>query len=291
PAGQAVAAQAGAALDGAGPGGAGPDGGPVVTEPARRLMEERGIPPERVRALGLRVVRRADVEGLDLIEVPRVQRRIAEVVTRSHREIPAAYAVMRIDVTGALSRARELSRSERTLIGVPELVIDAVAGLLGRFPLLFAAPVAGGRARPAEGAHVGVTIDVGRGMFIPVVRHADRLGPGGIARELTRFRATAMNGSFTEADLAGGAITLTLHPADGVIMAVPLVPPGQICALALTAPRSEVVEQAGGGFRARKVVSLGLAYDHRYVNGMQATAFLGEIRAGLERLSGGSAPI
>lgn len=257
----------------------------VITEPARRLMEERGISMERVRALGKKVIRRTDLENLaseELIESSRVQRRIAEVVTESHRTIPVAYALMRVDVTEALVRAREMTRRERALIGIPELVIDATAALLERFPVFFASPAGPEGARPATAVGVGVTIDVGRGMFVPVVKNADRLGPAGIARELTRFRSVAMNGAFTEADLSDGVITLTLHTDDAMIMAIPIIFPGQMCALALTAPRPEVVEDRGGGFTVRKVVSLGLAYDHRYINGRQAAEFLGAIRAAIE---------
>ncbi|GAA4219561.1 pyruvate/2-oxoglutarate dehydrogenase complex dihydrolipoamide acyltransferase (E2) component [Streptosporangium album] len=75
---------------------------------------------------------------------------------------------------------------------------------------------------------------------------------------------------------------VTLHADAAVIMAVPVVFPGQICALSLTAPHPEVVETRDGGFAVRKVVNLGLAYDHRYVNGRESAEFLGALRTALE---------
>lgn len=282
-----------------------PDHEVVVTAPALRLMDERGISMEQVRALGRKVVRRADLESLlapsaerdggsglaaarttpegsDLIEPSRAQRRVAEVVEQSHRDIPPAFTVMRVDVTDALGFARQETRRLRVLIGLPELLVRATGRLLDRFPLCFATPVDGRRARRAASAEVGVTVDVGGGMFVPVVRDAGRRPLGEIAGDLTRFRRAALDGTFREQDLQGGNIMLTLHTDAAVVMAVPVVFPGQTCALSLAAPRPEVVEIRGGGFAVRKVILLGLAYDHRFVNGRDSAEFLGALRTALE---------
>ncbi|MEU6430645.1 2-oxo acid dehydrogenase subunit E2 [Microbispora sp. NPDC046973] len=288
--------------------------GVVVTAPARELIEAHGIAMERVYALGRKVIRRTDVEELlggqepssspaatddvpaandaagntaggdddaQWITLSRAQQRTAEVVERSLREIPAAFTAMNVDVTEVLSLARDLTRRLRTLVGLPEMVVKATGGLLDRFPMFFAQPGPGPRARRAATADVGVTVDVGRGLFIPVVRDTGNRPLAEIAGDLVGFRKTALTGSFRERDLQGGAITLTLHTHDGIVFAVPIVFPGQTCALSLTAPRSEVV-QDGSGFAVRKTATIGLAYDHRYINGRDAAEFLGELRTALE---------
>ena len=223
----------------------------------------------------------ADDDDAQWITLSRAQQRTAEVVERSRREIPAAFTAMNVDVTEVLSLARDLTRRLRTLVGLPEMVVKATGGLLDRFPMFFAAPGPGPRARRAATADVGVTVDVGRGLFIPVVRDAGNRPLAEIAGDLVGFRKTALTGSFRERDLQGGAITLTLHTHDGIVFAVPIVFPGQTCALSLTAPRPEVV-QDGPGFAVRKTATVGLAYDHRYINGRDAAEFLGELRTALE---------
>ncbi|MBX6386460.1 MAG: 2-oxo acid dehydrogenase subunit E2, partial [Microbispora sp.] len=215
------------------------------------------------------------------ITLSRAQQRTAEVVERSRREIPAAFTAMTVDVTGVLSLARDLTRRLRALIGLPEMTVKALGGLLDRFPVFFAEPGPGLRARRAATADVGVTIDVGRGLFIPVVRDAGNRSLAEIAGDLAAFRTTALTGSFRERDLQGGAITLTLHTHDGIVLATPIVFPGQTCALSLTAPRPEVVPD-GSGFAVRKTATIGLAYDHRFINGRDAAEFLGELRTALE---------
>ncbi|MBO3751369.1 2-oxo acid dehydrogenase subunit E2 [Streptosporangiaceae bacterium NEAU-GS5] len=321
----------------------------VVTAPAQRAMEERGITLDQVRSLGKKLIRATDLDALapasgsltptpgpltapapttgtpsaaaeasgaagaagewvreadpgdltggdvaggdlvdrepaggEVVELSRGQRRTAEVVEKSHREIPAAYTVIKVDVTDALLAARGLTREHRVLIGVTELVIEALGGLREQYPMFFASPVGGRAARQATAVHVGVTVDVGRGLFIPVVRDADSRPIGDLARALSEHRKTAMNGAFREDDLSGGTITLTLHTDDAVILAIPVVFPGQTCALALTAPQAEVVPQRDGELLVRKTVSLGLAYDHRFINGRESAEFLRTIKTALE---------
>ncbi|WP_182886085.1 2-oxo acid dehydrogenase subunit E2 [Microbispora sp. H10885] len=222
-------------------------------------------------------------DDAEWITLSRAQQRTAEVVERSRREIPAAFTVMSVDVTEVLSLARDLTRRLRALVGLPEMVVKATGGLLDRFPVFFAQPGPGPRPRlrRATAANVGVTVDVGRGLFIPVVRDVADRPLAEIARDLVDYRKTALTGSFRESDLEGGNITLTLHTSDGIVHAVPIVFPGQTCALSLTAPRPEVVPD-GLGFAVRKTAAIGLAYDHRFVNGRDAAEFLGELRSALE---------
>ncbi|MED7923535.1 2-oxo acid dehydrogenase subunit E2 [Nonomuraea sp. LP-02] len=308
---------------GGAPAGEDPPGdGVVITAPARRLMDELGIGEDAVRALGRKIIRRDDVTALaqpararpagaqpapvepapvesapvgsapsdpdaEEIILPVSQRRVADVVARAHREVPAAYTVVKVDVEDALRLGRELTPALRTLIGLPELLVKAVAGLAGRFELLFATPVGPGRVRRSSTAHVGVTMDVGKGLFVPVVHDATGRTLREISRTLMAYRMAALRGGLREEELSGGNITLTLHNESTVTLAVPIVFPGQLCALSLAAPQQELVPAEGpAGFAVRHTVHLGLAYDHRYVNGHDAIVFLDALRAALEAPAG-----
>ncbi|GAT66851.1 dehydrogenase [Planomonospora sphaerica] len=337
-AGVAVGASAGS------PAGDGPPGtaaASLITGPARAAMEELGVPEEQVLALGLPLVRRADVErlagtrapgdGKDIgdardrgegkdtgnarapgdgnvpgparpggeedaagrHELSKVQRAVARAVTLSHRTVPAAYTVMRFDVGRALERAGALTREVRRPVGLPELFVQAVAGLHGRFPLLFAsvddtaenaagAPPgpAGPVVRLSAAPRVGVTFDLGEGLYVPVVRETGSLRE--IAATLMRHRLAAASGGFREQDLTGANITVTLHTDADVVLAVPIVLPGTSAALAVTSPRPETVLAADGSVTVRTVADIGLAYDHRLVNGRDAALFLAALRREIE---------
>ncbi|WP_405709582.1 MULTISPECIES: 2-oxo acid dehydrogenase subunit E2 [unclassified Streptomyces] len=262
----------------------------AITAPARAMMDELGISEAQVHALGLKVVRSSDIErlaasaadGTKTHKLPAGQRAVARNVTDSHSTIPAAYTAMLVDVGAALDLARATARQLRKLVGVPELLVAAVATLHKRFPLFFAHPSDEHTARLSGACHVGVTIDVGKGLYVPVVRNADQLSVGEIAAVTTGFRTSALRGSFREQDLADGTIAVTLHNDPDVTLAVPFIFPGQTCALALTGARTEVVAAAPGEFTTRTVTNIGLAYDHRFINGHDATLFLRAVKEALE---------
>lgn len=256
--------------------------GPVITEPARALMAEHGLTDEQVRGLDVPVVRRADIEGLlaaaPAITLSRVQQAVGRAVSLSHATIPAAYAVVRMDLGAALQRAARLSREVRRPVGLAELFVHAVAGLHPAFPLFFAT-LDGDRAVLAPAPRVGVTLDLGHGLFVPVVHDTSDLAR--IAVRLTELRLAAASGTLRAEDLDGATIAVTLHTEAEVMLAIPLVFPGHACALAVTAPRPEPVVLPDGTIAARTIAHIGLAYDHRLINGREAASFLGALKEAL----------
>ncbi|MEU7984115.1 2-oxo acid dehydrogenase subunit E2 [Streptosporangium canum] len=293
-------------------------GAPVITDPARALMGALGVTVAQVTALGLPIVRRGDVERLagsagappaagghagadggdpgqaradgdpsprageagsggaaGTHPLSRVQRAVARAVTTSHGTIPAAYTVVKFDVGPLLARTRGLSREVRRPVGLAELFVQAVAALHPAFPLFFAS-VEGDRARPAEAPRVGVTFDMGQGLYVPVVHDTGSLRE--IADTLMRYRLAATEGDFRERDLTGANIAITLHTDADVILAIPFVFPGTVCALAITSPQPEVVLGEDGAVTTRTVANIGLAYDHRLINGRDAALFLAALR-------------
>ncbi|WP_240196861.1 2-oxo acid dehydrogenase subunit E2 [Nonomuraea lactucae] len=247
---------------------------PLVTVPAQALIDELRISPEQVRGLGVRVVRRADVERLAQdarrYDLPRGQRAVARAVELSHETVPAAYVVVRMDLGPALERARAATKEVRRPVGLAEVFVQAVAGLHERFPLFFAT-LHGTHATLASAPNIGVTLDVGEGLYVPVIHDAARRTTKEIATTLMKHRLAATSGDFKEADLGGANFVVTLHTEGGVVLAIPFVFPGTVCALAVTAPHDD-------GSRA----DIGLAYDHRLINGRDAALFMAALKTAVE---------
>lgn len=283
--------------------------GPLITNPAMALIEELSIDLARVRALGVPVVRRVDVERLasetppdnggapsdsgqpdgfqsddagELYHVPTVQQAVARTVSRSHQTIPVAYTVVRVDVGAAEDEARRQGMRLRQPVGLPELLIAAVAAVHADFPVLFGTPVDERTVRTATDAHIGITVDAGKGLFVPVVRHASRLGIDEIVGTVGGFRRAAMRGGFRENALRGANLTISLNHDPDVALAIPIVAPGQMCSLAIAGTRPELALLPDGTVASRPTTNLGLAFDHRYVNGRDAVRFLQRVKQQLE---------
>lgn len=225
-------------------------------------------------------------EAPDGRPLPPTQRRVAEVVTTSHRDIPAAFTVLRLDLDKALARTRHLTERTRAAVDLPELLIKTVADLHGSHPNIFATRTPDGLVEDANTPAVGVTVDVGTGLYTPVIRDAPAMSVSDIADTLAELRMKALRGTLREDDLAGMNILVALNNAPGVVMAQPIIPPGVTCALSLAATHDEVVLTATGTPRTRAVTDLGLAYDHRLINGAEAATFLSAIQNSLDTPAG-----
>lgn len=262
----------------------------VITQAARALAAELSVDTAQLRGLGIKVIRAADVEQLAagsaspdrIYKLPSVQRAVARTVQRSHQSIPAAYTVVKVDVGAAQAAARQLGRQLRKLVGLPELLIATVAALHKEYPRFFSTPQDDDTVLLAEEPHVGLTIDADNGLFVPVVKNASARTIGEIATAVGEFRLSASRGKFREQDLSDGNISIALHRDPDVVLAIPLIFPGQTCCLALAGAQQEVIVDDKGNVATRTVTNIGLAYDHRFINGAQALQFLQSVKEALE---------
>ncbi|GAB1816919.1 2-oxo acid dehydrogenase subunit E2 [Herbidospora sp. RD11066] len=254
--------------------------GPVITAPARAAMDELGVTEDQVAALGIPVIRRTDVERLAVANsVPtaplsKVQQAVGRAVSLSHSTIPAAYAVLDMPLDEELAATRRLTKQVRRPVGLPELFVMAVAKLHEEFPLFFAT-LSDDRTSAvlSETANVGVTFDTGDGLYVPVIHDAAAKSLQEVATKLMEYRVAAMKGDFKTSDLSNANIAVTLHHDGGISLAIPFIFPGTACALAITAPQ-QTLYLDGTEVKSRQVSHIGLAYDHRLINGRDAARFL-----------------
>jgi 2-oxoglutarate dehydrogenase E2 component (dihydrolipoamide succinyltransferase) len=273
---------------------------PLLSRSAAELAAAHGLGPREIReashAAGSLLVRRADVEryvaafvdkpapaeldvAWDLL--PPGQRAVADAVARSHHEVPTAFTVVKVDLRPAEAWLRGSSGDQPRFRGLTELLVQAIARQATDFPAFFCASEGGTRRLGAD-PHVGVTIDVGRGLRLPVIRRPDRKTLAEIGDELMRLRLQAARGSLTAQQSAGATIMLSVNADPDTLFALPIIFPGLTCALSWGAAITEAVLEPDGGIAARPTAALAIAYDHRVVNGRDAYGFLRAVKAWVE---------
>jgi 2-oxoglutarate dehydrogenase E2 component (dihydrolipoamide succinyltransferase) len=169
----------------------------------------------------------------------------------------------------------------RTLVGLPEIAVKVLAGLYPAFPAFFAGPA----------ASVAVTIDVGAGLYLPVVPGAGQAGLRDISRMLLDYRRSARHGTFRSAQLSGGTIALALS-ADGPLYSRPIIFPGFVCAVSLGSMEQELYrDPRTGRVSPRSVILIGLSYDCRQVPASSAACFVSALKSALESLAGQDADL
>jgi 2-oxoglutarate dehydrogenase E2 component (dihydrolipoamide succinyltransferase) len=128
---------------------------------------------------------------------------------------------------------------------------------------------------------VGVAVGGGKGLVVPVVRNADKLGFAAIEQEITRLAGLARDNKLQLADLEGGTFTISNGGIYGSMLSTPILNMPQTGILGL----HNIVERPvaiAGKVEIRPIMYLALSYDHRLVDGREAVQFLVHIKREIE---------
>ncbi|MFJ5922778.1 dihydrolipoamide acetyltransferase family protein [Kitasatospora sp. NPDC092948] len=257
-------------LDLAGVPGSGPDG--LIT----RRDVERAI--ERAAPAEAEVPRGTDDE---LVPLRGLRRTVAEKLTRSHREIPAATCWVDADATELMALRAQLNQLPGPKVSVLALLARICLAGLERFPELNSS-VEGDAVRRHRAVHLGFAAQGQRGLLVPVVREAQLLGTERLSVELARLTEAARAGSLGPAELTGGTFTLNNYGVFGVDGSTPILnhPEAAMLGVGRIAPKPWVHE---GQLAVRQVTQLSFTFDHRVCDGGTAGGFLRFVADCVER--------
>ncbi|MEO0048690.1 MAG: hypothetical protein RL556_22 [Actinomycetota bacterium] len=134
--------------------------------------------------------------------------------------------------------------------------------------------------------NISFAVDTERGLLTPVIRDASTLNLSEIALQIADKADRTRNNKLTPDELGGGTFTLTNTGSRGALFDTPVVflPQVAILGTGVVAKRPAVVTDADGNeaIAIRSMVYLALSYDHRLVDGADASRFLVDIKARLE---------
>ncbi|TKB24589.1 2-oxoglutarate dehydrogenase complex dihydrolipoyllysine-residue succinyltransferase [Desulfopila sp. IMCC35006] len=165
-------------------------------------------------------------------------------------------------------------------LGFMSFFIKAAVTALGDFPLVNAA-IDGRDIVYHDSCDIGVAIGGGKGLVVPVLRHAERMGFAEIEKKIAEFAKKARNNSLTMEELTGGTFTISNGGVYGSMLSTPIVNPPQSAILGLHAIQDRPVA-IGGEVRIRPIMYLAVTYDHRIIDGREAVSFLKSIKERIE---------
>jgi len=277
---------------------AGAPGGDVLATPVvRKLAKDLGValravpgtgPGGRIteedvrRAAGTKLPTGISAECASEERVPFKGRRrmIARKMVAAKTRVPHALLVDEADVSGILAertRIRETGEREGVRITILPFIMKAVAGALRRHPALNASlDEEREEIVLKKKVDVGMAVDAEDGLVVPVVRNADAKSVIELAREIERLTAAAREGTLAPGDLAGGTFTISSVGSIGGLFSYPIinVPEAAILAAHKIVTRPVVRD---GEIVPREMMYLSLSFDHRIVDGGEATRFLNEV--------------
>jgi pyruvate/2-oxoglutarate dehydrogenase complex dihydrolipoamide acyltransferase (E2) component len=261
---------------------------------ARALMERRGVAPSMIGTSGL--VRAKDVEKLLAGEaaespgapvagedaarasppdVPRLRRErlprrkrmeVKHLSWAAQHTLPSSVSINCI--TRGLKEI--LARKTNGEVGTLALIVFETARLLRNYPALNAVSL-GQEVGYYEDIAIGVAMDDGGGLVVPVVRQADGKSLFQISDELRELTVRYVDGKLTPEQLNPGTFTVTDLSLCGASQFQPMINQYQSAILGIGAEQF-LPGQASGFF------TLTLAFDHAIAEGRTAALFLNDLR-------------
>ena len=257
------------------------------TRKARKLMKERGLTEadfpgdgrvdaetvERAaqRGSGDAPVRPVPFGARPLELTPSKILEIQTLLRVRGAAVPSTVA-MTLDGVRLDDRLRRAA-AEGEVVSLLELALHEAARLLHEWPELNGF-YADGRAWTYETVAIGVAVNLGRGLRVPVVKDAAALALRDVAGAVRALSLRYMRDELGIDDVMGGTFTITDLSGEGVVHFVPVLNERQSAILGICAPRPD------GG---RDLV---LTFDHRLSDGMRAARFLAALRDRLEQRHG-----
>ena len=160
--------------------------------------------------------------------------------------------------------------------GYNDLLGMMVARALREFPYVNARLNGDVIERLAQ-VNVGLAVDTERGLLVPVIRDADKLGLREFGSRFRELVGRARVGKSLPDELTGGTFTITnlgMHEIDAFTPIINL-PELAILGVGRIQPKPVVRE---GQIVVRQMVTLSLTFDHRLVDGAPAARFLQRIK-------------
>jgi pyruvate dehydrogenase E2 component (dihydrolipoamide acetyltransferase) len=129
--------------------------------------------------------------------------------------------------------------------------------------------------------NIGVAVDTPHGLLVPVIRGAEQKGLRELCVELPALAARTRDGKATLEDLRGGTFTITNVGRLGGTGATPVINYPEVAILGVGRAVERPVIRAGQVV-PRLILPLSLAFDHRVIDGMDASRFATALVALLE---------
>lgn len=210
------------------------------------------------------------------------------IATQMSRSAFTAVHVTHCDEADITELERMRRRLNKATDGNPKLtvmsfVIRATCLAIKKYPIFNASfDMDAGQIIYKDYINMGIAVDSQRGLIVPVVRHADQLGLGGIALALRDLADRIRANQFAIEDLRGGTFTITNVGALGGRVSTPVINYPEVAILGLGRSHKVPVFTSDDELSAALMLPINLSFDHRATDGADTARFAGEIISYLE---------
>ena len=243
----------------------------VDLEPMPDFERWGEVEREPVRSIRRKIARKMATAG---ILVPQVTHTDEVDITKLEE--------FRAKIKARSAQSQQDGGSGKTSVTVLAFVTKAVVAALKGFPMFNASLDPYKEELVLKRYYnIGIAADSPKGLVVPVLKDVDRKSLLEVAQGIRELGKRARDGELRVDDFQGGTFTISNIGALGGFSPNPIVNYPEVAVLGMGAMKEEPVVR-GGQVEIRKMLPLGVSFDHRVADGADAARFLNELTRRLE---------
>ena len=217
-------------------------------------------------------------------KMPNIRQRIAQRLVEAQHTAAILTTFNEVDMSRVMDlRAKykdAFQKKHGIGLGFMSFFVKATTEALQAFPAVNA-QIDGTDILYHNYCDIGVAVSTERGLMVPVVRSAERLGFADVEKAIMAYAVKARENKIAVSDLQGGTFTITNGGVFGSLLSTPILNPPQSAILGMHSikKRPVVVDDQ---IVIRPMMYLALSYDHRIIDGKEAVSFLVRIKELIE---------
>jgi pyruvate dehydrogenase E2 component (dihydrolipoyllysine-residue acetyltransferase) len=227
----------------------------------------------------------------EVVKATRTRRLIAERMVTSLQVSAQLTAAVEVDMTKVMRLREQVKDAFRQREGVSlsplPFCVQAMIAAVKQYPNVNSAMDADGNLHVYKDINLGVAVDTPKGLFVPVIKHADTLNLAGLAKAIADIAGRTRDGRIGPDELSGSTITVTNTGSRGTLWDTPIInqPNAAVFATPAIVRRPVVVDDPDLGevVAVRHMMYAILTYDHRIIDGADAARYLVKVKEVLEQ--------
>ena len=223
----------------------------------------------------------AEFGPYDLHNQSKIRMAGANNLSKAWNSIPHVTHFEEADITKLEKQRKELNTLGNVKITPLAFIIKAVAIALLEHKIINSSLVEKGKVMIRNYINIGVAIDTKDGLIVPVIKDADKLNLGEIAKTINTLAEKAKEKKLFKSDLEGATFTVSSLGQIGGTNFTPIINPPEVGILGVSRSK-KIINFDGDQISNEIILPISLSYDHRVINGADAGKFMQTLKEVLE---------
>ena len=265
------------------------DGGRIIEDDIKNFISSKINNKSKVKEKLSKKIQsefeHADFGEIEVKNIPRVKKLASNYLVNSWTTIPHVTNHDEADITEMESfriSLTDIYTGEKMKITPLAFIVKALVASLKKFPNFNSSidDIENGKMTFKKYYHIGIAVDTPNGLMVPKIRNANNKKISLLSKELREVSELCKNLKIDKKELFGGSMTITSLGGIGGSFFTPIINYPEVAILGIGKSQKKQIF-INGKFKTRTMLPISLSYDHRIIDGAEATRFNNDIKENL----------